>query len=145
MKMPAIKSCLLLAMTLLTGSAVAEIYKCVGPGGAAEYSDQPCRAGSSSEVLPDHSAVTQQQRDEAQHRAQQQERAADALENQREMAEQEQVQRAAVPVAPAPVEVVDEGATSGCSDPRRVNSNCARPPIYRPPVDRLPGGRVRPR
>ena len=145
MKMPAIKSCLLLAMTLVTGSAVAEIYKCVGPGGAAEYSDQPCRAGSSSEVLPDTTAVTQQQRDEALQRAQQQERAADALENQRTIAEQEQVQRAAVPVVPAPVEVVDEGVTSGCSDPRRVNSNCARPPIYRPPVDRLPGGRVRPR
>jgi hypothetical protein len=138
-----IKPFLLLAIALAVGSAEAEVYKCVGPSGATEYSDHPCKAGSSSEVIPDHSPLTQQQRDEAQQRAQQQEQAAEALENQREKAESQQEQRAATP-APPPVqaEVIDQGATGSCSDPRRVGGNCARTP-YLP--KRNPGSRPRPR
>ena len=135
-----IRFCLLLAMTVAVGSAHAEIYKCVGPGGAAAYSDQPCKPDSSSEVLPDHSAVTQQQRDEAQQRVQQMDMKADELENQRAIRDSQLEPPATLPTPPMPVEVIDESSTSGCYDPRRLNSNCVRAPSGR---DR--GGRVRPR
>lgn len=137
-----IKPFLLLAIALAVSSAEAEVYKCVGPSGATEYSDHPCKAGSSSEVIPDHSPLTQQQRDEAQQRAQQQEQAAEALENQRAITESQQEQRAAPPAPPVQAEVIDEGATGSCSDPRRVNSNCARTPHV---PKRNPGARPRPR
>lgn len=136
-----IKQILLLALAVAAGGAEAEIYKCVGAGGATEYSDKPCKSDSSSEVIPDHSPLTQQQRNEAQQRAQQQEQAAEALENQREVAERQQEQRAASPAPPAQAEVVDEGATGSCSDARRVNSNCANSPN----IPRTPGRNLGPR
>jgi hypothetical protein len=132
-----LKSYLLLVTAMMVaGSAEAEVYKCVGASGATEYSDQPCRAGSSSELLPDHSQLTPQQKHDAQEQAQQQERKAAELENQRATMESGR-QRETEPV---PVEIEDEAVASGCNDGRILNSNCARTPR-----DINRANRVRPR
>ena len=62
---------LLTAFTLLAlvCTAHAEVFRCRSATGKLQFSDTPCAAGTSSEVVPDRAPVTEQQRAEAQQRA----------------------------------------------------------------------------
>lgn len=70
---------LLLALAIASANASAAVFKCKGPDGKTQFSDSPCKVGNSSEIVPDRAPVTQQQRYEAQQRAQQLQSEAAAL------------------------------------------------------------------
>ena len=65
------KSFITVVFAVLALNASAEVFKCKGSDGRTQFSDTPCRAGCASEIIPDRLPVTQQQRQEAQHRAMQ--------------------------------------------------------------------------
>ncbi len=70
-----------LVFVALSASTNAQLYKCKGADGKVQFSDTACKAGSTSELLPDRAPVTLQQRHEAQQRAQQMRDEAAALEH----------------------------------------------------------------
>ena len=76
-----IKCILGTAFAVLALNASAEVFKCKDSDGKLKFSDTPCRAGSISEIIPDRSPVTQQQRQEAQQRAMQMQSEAGGLES----------------------------------------------------------------
>ena len=121
-----IKPFLLFVMAMAAGNATAEVFMCKNASGGTEFSDTPCKAGSTSEVVPDRAPLTQQQKNDAQQKALRQKSKAAELEKQRATGQDKQEERQAAP-APAPADVVeDEGAAATCDDGRRLNSNCAR-------------------
>lgn len=121
-----IKPFLLFVMAMAAGNATAEVFMCKNASGGTEFSDTPCKAGSTSEVVPDRAPLTQQQKNEAQQKALRQKNKAAELEKQRAAGQNQPTERQAAP-APAPTDVVeDEGAAATCDDGRRLNSNCAR-------------------
>lgn len=124
-----LKHLLFLILVVASAGAQAEVFMCKKPNGDTEFSDTPCKAGSSSEVLPDRDPLTQQQKDEAQQRLQQQKREANDLGAQR-AATQAQAQRreteVAAPAAPVPDDAIDEEAIANCAADGRRNTNCAR-------------------
>lgn len=63
------KSLFLLLAAAITTNAGAQVYRCKGPDGKVQFSDTVCKAGISSEIVPDRAPVTEQQRYEAQQRA----------------------------------------------------------------------------
>lgn len=126
-------SCLLAAMTIALG-VQAEVYKCRTPGGETEFSDTPCKAGSSAEVVPDRDTVSAQQQDAARARLEAQKREVNALEARRTAVESVPVAPHAAPAAPPPVE---EAYSGGCYDNTRGReSNCAEDPYRQPLPDR---------
>ncbi len=121
-----IKPFLLFVMAMTAGNASAEIFMCKNATGGTEFSDTPCRAGSSSEVVPDRAPLTQQQKEAAQQKALQQKNKAAELEKERMAGQAKQEERQPAPT-PAPTDVVEEeGTLASCNDDRRLNSNCAR-------------------
>ena len=134
---------LLAAMTIASG-AHAEIYKCTMPGGGTVFSDTPCAAGSSAEVVPDRDPVSKQQQDAARAKLDEQKQELKELEAQRAAAEPpKHVQET------PPPPVVEEVYGVGCTDTvRGRGTNCAEDPYRRPLRDRpinRPGPRVAPR
>ena len=121
---------LLASMTIATG-AQAEIYMCKKPSGETEFSDTPCKAGSSSEVIPDRDHVSQEQQDAARSRLEQQKRELN------ERAAQSSVEAPAntMPTTPPPPPV-EEVYGGGCYDTVRGRGTyCAEDP-YRRPIER---------
>lgn len=141
-----LKQALFLVFVLTSAGAQAEVFMCKKPGGETEFSDTPCKAGSSSEVVPDRDHLTQQQQEAAQQNLQQQTREANDAAAQRSAAQANQQPRVngVVEQAPPPPEQVYEGG--GCYDDGRRNTNCAIDPYRRPVPDRkpVPGARPRP-
>lgn len=134
---------LLAAMTIASG-VHAEIFKCTTPDGQTVFSDTPCKAGSSAEVVPDRDHVSKEQQDEARAKLDEQKRELKELEAQRVAAEPPKT----TPEAPPPP-VVEEVYGVGCTDTvRGRGTNCAEDPYRRPLPDRpiiRPGPRVAPR
>lgn len=140
-----IRTLLLLAAMTIASGVQAEVFKCMTPSGETEFSDTPCKAGSSSEVLPDRDHVSREQQDAARARLEGQKQELKELEVQRASAEPaKNVQEA--PPPPLPVEEVYGG---GCYDTARGRgTNCAEDPYRRPLSDRpinRPGPRPAPR
>ena len=137
------KRFLFLVFMLHAMSSYAEIYSCKKPSGETEFSDTPCKAGSSSEVVPDRDHLTEQQQDDAQRKLEQQKNQANDLAAKRSAAEPVQETQVAPPAAPAD----DVYVGGGCNDVRAPRSNCAgdlnRMPI--PDVRPRPVPRPRPR
>jgi len=135
-----LKQVLLLVFMVVSAGAQAEVFMCKKPGGETEFSDTPCKAGSSSEVVPDRDHLTQQQQDAAQQNLQQQTREANDVAAQRSAAQASQQSRGngVAEQTPPPPEQVYEGG--GCYDDGRRNTNCAGDPYRRP----VPGPRPRP-
>mgnify|MGYP000970402602 CR=1 FL=1 len=129
-----LKHLLLIVLVTASMGVNAEMFKCKNPAGGTEYSDTPCKADSTSEIIADRDTLTPQQQAEAQQRLQEQTQAASELAAQRSAAQAD----TAPQVAPAPAAASDEEVVYGCNDGRRVNSNCAstpndsRPPYRRP-------------
>ena len=73
-------------MTIASG-AHAEIFKCATPEGETVFSDMPCKAGSSSEVVPDRDHVSKEQQDAARAKLEEQKQDLKELEAQRVAAE----------------------------------------------------------
>ncbi|MFB0936223.1 MAG: DUF4124 domain-containing protein [Propionivibrio sp.] len=123
-----IRAIVLFVMAMAASQATAEVFMCKNASGGTEFSDTPCKAGSTSEVVPDRAPLTQQQQNEARQKTAQQKSKAAELEKQRAAGQDKQEERQAAPApAPAPTDVVDdEGAVATCDDGRRLNSNCAR-------------------
>ena len=135
------KHLLFLVFLVATAGAQAEVFMCKKPSGETEFSDTPCKAGSSSEVVPDREHLTPQQQDEAQRKLQEQRIEANDAAVQRSAAQANQQ-----PVAePAPSQPADVYEGGGCYDAGRRDSNCAVDPYRRPVPDRTPGAGVRPR
>lgn len=125
-----------LILTLFAMSAYAEIYSCKKPTGETEFSDTPCKAGSNSEVVPDRDTLTQQQKDDAHKKLEQQKSQASDLAAQRAAAEQS-LETPAVPQS-IPSDADDVYVGGSCNDVRGPRSNCAgdlnkgRIPVNRP-------------
>lgn len=133
---------LLATMTITTG-AQAEVYMCKKPNGETEFSDTPCKAGSSSEVMPDRDHVSQEQQDAARARLEQQKQEIKARATQPPVA----APASTAPEPPPPP--VEEVYGGGCYDTvRGRGTNCAEDPYRRPlperPINR-PGPRPVPR
>lgn len=60
-----------IVLITLAFGAHAEIFKCRATDGKLKFSDTPCLAGTSAEIVPDRAPVSEQQRIEAQQRARQ--------------------------------------------------------------------------
>ncbi len=120
-----LKHFLLFVMAMAAGNATAEVFMCKNASGGTEFSDTPCRAGSSSQVVPDRAPLTQQQKDAAQQKTQQQKNKAAELEKERMAGQAKQEEHQPAPTPPTEA-VEEEGTLASCSDGRRVNSNCAR-------------------
>ena len=137
------KRFLFLVLMFHAMSAYAEIYSCKKPSGETEFSDTPCKAGSSSEVVPDRDHLTEQQQDDAQRKLEQQKIQANYLAAKRSAAEPPQENQVAPSIAPAD----DVYVGGSCNDVRGPRSNCAgdlnRMPI--PDVRPRPVPRPRPR
>lgn len=125
---------LLASMTIATG-VQAEIYMCKKPSGETEFSDTPCKTGSSSEIMSDRDHVSQEQQDAARSRLEQQKRELDERAAQSPVAAPANTMLTTPP--PPPVEEVYSG---GCYDTvRGRGTNCAEDPYRRPlerPIDR---------
>jgi hypothetical protein len=118
-----LKQLFLLVVTVAATNASAEIFKCKGADGKIQFSDTPCKAGNTSQVVPDRAPVTDQQRYEAQQRAQQMQNEAAALDGEKAAAisaHQVQQQRQAA-------EADKKGAASkvAASDAEAINA-CVR-------------------
>lgn len=139
------KQILFLVFVVVSAGAQAEVFMCKKPTGETEFSDTPCKAGSSSEVVPDRDHLTPQQQDAAQQKLQQQRREANDAAAQRSAAQSSQQPRGngVVEQTSPPPEQVYEGG--GCYDEGRRNTNCAGDPYRRPVPDRTPVPGVRPR
>ena len=137
------KRFLFLVLMFHAMSAYAEIYSCKKPSGETEFSDTPCKAGSSSEVVPDRDHLTEQQQDDAQRKLEQQKIQANDLAAKRSAAEPPQENQVAPSIAPAD----DVYVGGSCNDARGPRSNRAgdlnRMPI--PDVRPRPVPRPRPR
>ena len=81
---------LLLAVALAASSANAQVFKCKGADGKTQFSDTACKAGNSSEMVPDRVPVTEQQRQEAQQRAQRMQGEAGAIDSDKAAAQSTQ-------------------------------------------------------
>ena len=129
------KRFLFLVLMFHAMSAYAEIYSCKKPSGETEFSDTPCKAGSSSEVVPDRDHLTEQQQDDAQRKLEQQKIQANDLAAKRSAAEPPQENQVAPSIAPAD----DVYVGGSCNDVRGPRSNCAGD------LNRMPSPDVRPR
>ena len=135
------KHLLFLVFLVASATAQAEVFMCKKPTGETEFSDTPCKAGSSSEVVPDRDHLTPQQQNAAQRKLQEQRKEANDAAAQRSAAQA--IQQPVAEPAPSPPAEVDEGG--GCYDGGRRGSNCAGEPYRRPIPDRTPGSGARPR
>jgi hypothetical protein len=136
---------LFLVFVVASTGAQAEIFMCKKPSGETEFSDTPCKSGSSSEVVPDRDHLTQEQQDAAQQKLQQQRKELNDAAAQRSAAQTNQASRenGVAEQTPPPLEDVYEG--DGCYDGGRRNTNCAGDPYRTPIPDRTPGSGERPR
>lgn len=138
------RALILIAVMMIASGVQAEIFKCTTPSGETEYSDTPCKAGTSSEVLPDRDPVSMEEQNAARARLEAQKQKITELETQRTAEEHSKRTQDAPP--PSPIEEVYGG---GCSDHSRGReTNCADIPYRRPPPDRpiiRPGPRPMPR
>ena len=64
-----LKYLFLLVVAVAATNVNAQVFKCKGADGKIQFTDTPCKAGNSSEVVPDRAPVTRQQQYEAQQRA----------------------------------------------------------------------------
>ncbi|MFB0973213.1 MAG: DUF4124 domain-containing protein, partial [Bacteroidales bacterium] len=48
-----IRAIVLFVMAMAASQATAEVFMCKNASGGTEFSDTPCKAGSTSEVVPD--------------------------------------------------------------------------------------------
>ena len=135
------KRFLFLVLMFHAMSAYAEIYSCKKPSGETEFSDTPCKAGSSSEVVPDRDHLTEQQQDDAQRKLEQQKIQANDLAAKRSAAEPPQENQVAPSIAPAD----DVYVGGSCNDVRGPRSNCAGDLNRRPIPDVRPRPVPRPR
>ncbi len=119
-----IKPLLVCALVLAAGGAAAEVFMCKNASGETEFSDKPCRAGSSSEVVPDRAPLTQQQKNEAEQKVLQQKNKVAELEQQRAAEQGKPDDTQATP--PSTDLVEDEKTSTTCNDDRKLNSNCAK-------------------
>ena len=138
------KPLLFLLLLVASVGAQAEVFMCKKPSGETEFSDTPCKAGSSSEVVPDRDHLTKQQQDAAQQELQQQRKAANDAAAQRSAAQANQQPRGSgvAEQTPPPPDDVYQGG--GCYDEGRRNTNCAGDPYRRPIPDRPSDPGVRP-
>ena len=124
-----LKHLLFLLLVVASAGAQAEVFKCKKPNGETEFSDTPCKAGSSSQVVPDRDPLTPQQKDDAQQRLQQQSKEANELAAQPYTASVNQQRReneVAEQTDPVPDDSVDDGAIYNCYGDGRRDTNCAR-------------------
>jgi hypothetical protein len=133
-----------LVLMAISAGAHAEVFMCKKPTGETEFSDTPCKVGSTSEVVPDREHLTKEQQDTARVKLEQQKQQANDQAARRIAAEPPREPEVA---PPPPSEEVYGGG--GCYDGRGLGSNCAGDPYRRPPlVDRpinRPGPRPSPR
>ena len=111
-----IKRIVATAVAMLALNASAEVFKCKGSDGKLQFSDTPCKVGSVSEIIPDRSPVTQQQRQEAQQRAVQMQSEAGTLEDNKQAENRASRQRSDYESGKAPfaTRVADPDAYSNC-------------------------------
>ena len=136
-----LKHLVFLVFLIASAGAHAEVFMCKKSSGETEFSDTPCKAGSSSEVVPDRDNLTKQQQEDAQQKLQEQRREANESATQRSAAQENQEPRAEQ--TPPPPDVVYEGG--GCNEGIGRGSNCAGDLYGRPIPDRTPDTGVRPR
>ncbi len=122
----------MLALVIIATGAQAEMFKCKMPSGETEFSDTPCKAGNSSEVVPNRDHLTKEQQEAAQKtQAQKKKQANDAAA--KRAASQPPRTTQTAPAAPSTEEIYG----GGCYDGGGPRSNCAGDLDRRPlPADR---------
>ena len=111
----------LLLAIFVTGADAQTLFKCIGDDGKIEISDRACDPVSRSEKMPDRAPITQQQRYEAQQRAQR---------LQDEAANGEASSETAKSVAASAQKTEDQGqaaaAANTAADDENAIANCVR-------------------
>lgn len=119
------KRLMLWVLVLFSVSVYADVFSCRKPNGEVEFSDTPCKAGNTSEVVPDRDHLTQQQQETARQKLDQQKIQVNQSAVQRAASEEQLPGSVASQETPQEASADEANAAGSCNDARGPRSNCA--------------------